>query len=113
MKIIVYFYKKIKMLDYKALDKEIDVILKSFNKEDLSLWLKLKLERIEEKDIQKFPLKNIIEEWLAKNSNTEIEKQVELEVKLLEEEFRRHNKSKKYMLEAVELYLDIYKKSRL
>ena len=89
MKIIVYFYKKIKMLDYKALDKEIDVILKSFNKEDLSLWLKLKLERIEEKDIQKFPLKNIIEEWLAKNSNTEIEKQVELEVKLLEEEFRR------------------------
>ena len=77
------------MLDYKALDKEIDVILKSFNKEDLSLWLKLKLERIEEKDIQKFPLKNIIEEWLAKNSNTEIEKQVELEVKLLEEEFRR------------------------
>ena len=62
------------MLDYKALDKEIDVILKSFNKEDLSLWLKLKLERIEEKDIQKFPLKNIIEEWLAKNSNTEIEK---------------------------------------
>ena len=89
MKIIVYFYKKIKILDYKALDKEIDVILKSFNKEDLSLWLKLKLERIEEKDIQKFPLKNIIEEWLAKNSNTEIEKQVELEVKLLEEEFRR------------------------
>ena len=48
--------------------------------------MKLKLERIEEKDIQKFPLKNIIEEWLAKNSNTEIEKQVELEVKLLEEE---------------------------
>lgn len=33
------------MLDYKALDKEIDVILKSFTKEDLSLWLKLKLER--------------------------------------------------------------------
>lgn len=33
------------MLDYKALDKEIDVILKSFTKEDLNLWLKLKLER--------------------------------------------------------------------
>lgn len=33
------------MLDYKALDKEIDVVLKSFTKEDLSLWLKLKLER--------------------------------------------------------------------
>lgn len=33
------------MLDYKTLDKEIDVILNSFTKEDLSLWLKLKLER--------------------------------------------------------------------
>jgi hypothetical protein len=33
------------MLDYKALDKEIDVVLKSFTKDDLSLWLKLKLER--------------------------------------------------------------------
>ena len=47
------------MLDYKALDKE--------------------------KDIQKFPLKNIIEEWLAKNGNPEIVKQVELEAKLLAE----------------------------
>ena len=96
MKIIVYFYKKIKMLDYKALDKEIDVILKSFTKEDLSLWLKLKLERENlEKDMKDFPLKNIIEEWLTKNGNPEIVKQVELEAKLLEEEFRRHNKSKK------------------
>ena len=33
------------MLDYKKLDKEIDVVLKSFTKEDLSLWLKLKLDR--------------------------------------------------------------------
>lgn len=33
------------MLDYKALDKEIDIILDSFTKEDLGLWLKLKLER--------------------------------------------------------------------
>ena len=84
------------MLDYKALDKEIDVILKSFNKEDLSLWLKLKLERENlEKDMKDFPPKNIIEEWLTKNGNPEIVKQVELEAKLLEEEFRRHNKSKK------------------
>ena len=90
MKIIVYFYKKIKMLDYKKLDKEIDVVLKSFTKEDLSLWLKLKLERENlEKDMKDFPLKNIIEEWLAKNGNPEIDKQVELEAKLLEEEFRR------------------------
>ena len=74
------------MLYYKALDKEIDVILKSFNKEDLSLWLKLKLKReFKEKDMQKFPLKNTIEEWLDKNGNPEIEKQVELEAKLLEE----------------------------
>lgn len=36
---------EVKMLDYKTLDKEIDVILNSFTKEDLSLWLKLKLER--------------------------------------------------------------------
>ena len=36
-----------------------------------------------------FPPKNIIEEWLAKNGNPEIDKQVELEAKLLEEEFRR------------------------
>ena len=42
------------MLDYKALDKEIDVILKSFNKENLSLWLKLKLKReFKEKDMQR------------------------------------------------------------
>ena len=40
-----------------------------------------------------FPLKNIIEEWLDKNGNPEIARQVDLE--------------------AVELYLDIYKKSRL
>ncbi len=82
------------MLDYKKLDKEIDVVLKSFTKEDLSLWLKLKLERENlEKDMKDFPLKNIIEEWLDKNGNPEIEKQVELE--------------------AVELYLNVYKKSRL
>ena len=82
------------MLDYKKLDKEIDVILKSFTKEDLSLWLKLKIDRENlEKDLKDFPLTNIIEEWLDKNGNPEIEKQVELE--------------------AVELYLDIYKKSRL
>ena len=49
------------MLDYKALDKEIDVILKSFNKEDLSLWLKLKLERIEEKDIPQIKFKGYTE----------------------------------------------------
>jgi len=36
-----------------------------------------------------FPPKNIIEEWLTKNGNPEIDKQVELEAKLLEEEFRR------------------------
>ena len=78
------------MLDYKKLDKEIDVVLKSFTKEDLSLWLKLKLERENlEKDMKDFPLKNIIDEWLAKNGNPEIDKQVELEAKLLEEEFRR------------------------
>ena len=45
--------------------------------------------------LKDFPPKNIIEEWLAKNGNPEIAKQVELEAKLLEEEFRRHNKSKK------------------
>ena len=32
-----------------------------------------------------FPPKNIIEEWLAKNGNPEIDKQVELEAKLLAE----------------------------
>ena len=32
-----------------------------------------------------FPLKNIIEEWLAKNSNPEIARQVEVEAKLLAE----------------------------
>mgnify|MGYP003535388823 CR=1 FL=1 len=32
-----------------------------------------------------FPPKNIIEEWLAKNGNPEIVKQVELEAKLLAE----------------------------
>ena len=74
------------MLDYKKLDKEIDVVLKSFTKEDLSLWLKLKLERENlEKDMKDFPLKNIIDEWLAKNGNPEIDKQVELEAKLLAE----------------------------
>ena len=78
------------MLDYKALDKEIDVVLKSFTKEDLSLWLKLKLERENlEKDMKDFPLKNIIEEWLDKNGNPEIARQVEVEAKLIEEEFRR------------------------
>lgn len=82
------------MLDYKALDKEIDVILKSFNKENLSLWLKLKLKReFKEKDMQKFPLKNTIKEWLDKNGNPKIGKQVELEAKLIEEEFR-HQKLK-------------------
>ena len=45
--------------------------------------------------LKDFPPKNIIEEWLTKNGNPEIVKQVELEAKLLEEEFRRHNKSKK------------------
>ena len=61
------------MLDYKKLDKEIDVVLKSFTKEDLSLWLKLKLERENlEKDMKDFPLTNIIEEWLDKNGNPEI-----------------------------------------
>ena len=33
-----------------------------------------------------FPLKNIIEEWLDKNGNPEIARQVDLEAKLLAEE---------------------------
>ena len=35
--------------------------------------------------LKDFPPKNIIEEWLAKNGNPEIDKQVELEAKLLAE----------------------------
>ena len=92
------------MLDYKAFNKEIDVVLKSFTKEDLNLWLKLKLERENlEKDMKDFPLTNIIEEWLDKNGNPEIARQVDLEAKLIEEEFRRQ-KTKTVEEELLEQY---------